>query len=253
MNDVQHQALVHSHHPEQVRHRLRNKPGSSLVADAVLGGIDGCVTTFAVVAGAYGAGFPALVALVLGFANLLADGFSMAVSNYESVRAQQEYIDSIRRTEAMHIDKVPEGEREEVRQIFAAKGFEGAVLEEIVATITRDREVWINTMLMEEYGLQSAPANPWRAAITTLSAFIVVGMVPLLPLLVSALLPAQQFLFSSVLAAVMFLAVGMLKSVVLARPVLRSGLQTLATGGTAATLAFGAGALLRSVFGIDSL
>lgn len=253
MTPSQHQGLLHSHRPEQVQHRLRNKPGNSPVGDAVLGGIDGCVTTFAVVAGAYGAGFPALVALVLGFANLLADGFSMAVSNYESVRAQQEYIDSIRRTEAMHIDTVPEGEREEVRQIFAAKGFEGAMLDEVVATITRNREVWINTMLTEEYGLQSAPANPWRAAVTTLAAFIVVGMVPLLPLLVSALSPSQQFLFSSVLAALMFLSVGMLKSAVLARPLLRSGLQTLVTGGTAAALAFGAGALLRGVFGIDAL
>ncbi len=253
MKDAQRQSLLHSHHPEQVRHRLRNKPGSSSVGDAVLGAIDGCVTTFAVVAGAYGAGFPSLVALVLGFANLLADGFSMAVSNYESVRAQQEHIDSVRLTEAMHIDTVPEGEREEVRQIFAAKGFEGALLDDIVRTITRDREVWIETMLTEEYGLQSVPANPWRAAFTTLLAFIAVGMIPLLPLLVPALTASQQFLFSSVLAAVMFLAVGMLKSVVLGRPVLRSGLQTLATGGAAAALAYGAGALLRSVFGIDAL
>ncbi len=253
MKDAQRQSLLHSHHPEQVRHRLRNKPGSSYVGDAVLGAIDGCVTTFAVLAGAYGAGFPSLVALVLGFANLLADGFSMAVSNYESVRAQQEHIDSVRLTEAMHIDTVPEGEREEVRQIFAAKGFEGALLDDIVRTITRDREVWIETMLTEEYGLQSVPANPWRAAFTTLLAFIAVGMIPLLPLLVPALTASQQFLFSSVLAAVMFLAVGMLKSVVLGRPVLRSGLQTLATGGAAAALAYGAGALLRSVFGIDAL
>ena len=86
------ETLTSSHHPERVRQRLLAKPGNSYVSDAVLGAVDGCVTTFAVVAGAYGAGFPSMVALVLGFANLLADGFSMAVSNYESVRAQREYV-----------------------------------------------------------------------------------------------------------------------------------------------------------------
>jgi VIT1/CCC1 family predicted Fe2+/Mn2+ transporter len=253
MNTKERDSLAASHHPEQVRRRLLQKSGNSPVSDAVLGAIDGCVTTFAVVAGAYGAGFPATVALVLGFANLLADGFSMAVSNYESVRAQQEYIDSVRRTEERHIDHIPAGEQEEVRQIYAAKGFEGQLLEDIVQRITSDRDLWLATMLMEEHGLQSAPANPWRAGITTFAAFIAVGMIPLVPLMLPALAPAQQFLASALLAALMFLAVGMLKSLVLNKPVLRAGVQTLLTGGTAAALAYGAGAVLQNLFGVSAL
>jgi len=155
------ESLSASHHPEQVRRRLLQKSGSSPVADAVLGAIDGCVTTFAVVAGAYGAGFPATVALVLGFANLLADGFSMAVSNYESVKAQQDYIDSMRRTEERHIDHIPEGEHEEVRQIYAAKGFEGQVLEEIVQRITSDRDLCRCCCLHWLRPSSSSPVRPW--------------------------------------------------------------------------------------------
>ncbi len=68
----------------------------------------GCVTTFAVVCGAVGAGFPSAVALVLGLANLVADGFSMAISNYESIKAAREFNDDIRRTEQHHIDTVPD-------------------------------------------------------------------------------------------------------------------------------------------------
>ncbi|NIP71623.1 MAG: hypothetical protein GWO16_00680, partial [Gammaproteobacteria bacterium] len=74
------QALEAEHHPEAIRRRLNGGSGGQSLPDAILGGIDGCVTTFAVVSGAFGAGFSATVALVLGFANLLADGFSMAIS-----------------------------------------------------------------------------------------------------------------------------------------------------------------------------
>ena len=73
--------LQAEHHPHAIRTRVGSQQNHSYLGDAVLGGVDGCVTTFAVVAGAAGAGFPSLVIVVLGVANLLADGLSMAVSN----------------------------------------------------------------------------------------------------------------------------------------------------------------------------
>jgi VIT1/CCC1 family predicted Fe2+/Mn2+ transporter len=108
-------------------------------------------------------------------------------------------------------------------------------------------------MLQEEYGLQTTFLNPWKAGGTTFVAFLAVGAIPLLPMLVPGLDPARQFLISSGLACVMFFAIGMLKSLIFARPVLKAGLQTLATGGAAAGLAFAAGTVLRSVFGIEAL
>lgn len=56
----------------------------------VYGGIDGAITTFAVVSGVVGAGLGSAIVLILGFANLFADGFSMAVSNYLSTKSEQE-------------------------------------------------------------------------------------------------------------------------------------------------------------------
>lgn len=242
--------LVRQHHPEAIRERLKRSGQSQNVSDAVLGGIDGCVTTFAVVAGAVGAGFSPTVALVLGFANLFADGFSMAVSNYESIKAQREFSDALRETEERHIDIVPEGEREEIRQIFAAKGFAGDVLERIVETITQDRRLWVDTMLTEEYGLQKDSPNALRAALSTFGAFLLVGAVPLLPFLLPGLGMGHQFLISAILAGVMFFAIGMLKSLVFSKPVWRAGLSTLLTGGAAASLAYLTGFVLRTVFGI---
>lgn len=242
--------LHHEHRPEAIKKRLNNSKKPQNVSDAVLGGIDGCVTTFAIVSGAVGAGFPSSVALVLGFANLFADGFSMGVSNYESIIAQQEHVEGLKRTEEEHIEKVPEGEREEIRQIFQHKGFEGEVLEEIVKTISQDRRLWVDTMLAEEHGMAKHSSSPWRSAITTFVAFLIVGAMPLLPFLVSNLSMQQQFLISSFIAGVMFFSIGMLKSLIFSMPIFISGLRTLLTGGTAAALAYLTGYILRTVFNI---
>ena len=238
------------HLPEVIAQRLDAPQKTQNISDAVLGAIDGCVTTFAIIAGAIGAGFSASVALILGFANLFADGFSMAVSNYEANKAQKEFIESVRKTEAEHIQKIPKGEREEIRQIFQRKGFEGDVLEKIVSTITQNKNLWIDTMLLEEHGLQIQTQNPIKAALTTFGAFLLVGAIPLIPFFISAITINQQFILSAIFAGMMFFMIGMLKSMVFAKPIFLSGVQTLVTGGAAASLAFITGYLLRTQFGI---
>ncbi len=245
------QSLSDDHTPEAIKRRLAASNRPSFYSDAVLGGIDGCVTTFAIVSGTVGAGFSAGVALVLGIANLIADGFSMAISNYEANKAQQELADSVRRSEEDHIERIPEGEREEIRQIFANKGFSGSVLEQIVETITSDRRLWVETMLVEEHGLISDRLDPFKSGLTTFVAFVLVGAMPLLPFLFTGLAMWTQFGISCAIAAVMFFAIGASKSLVYRRPLLSSGLKTLLTGSAAAALAFGSGYILRAVFGVE--
>lgn len=241
--------LRREHRPEAIEARLRRSTRPQHVSDAVLGGIDGCITTFAVVSGVAGAQLPVAVALVLGFANLVADGFSMAVSNYESIKSQGEFIEGVRRTEEEHIAAIPEGEREEIRQIFRQKGFEGESLERIVDTISQDKRLWVDTMLTEEHGLQKAGASPWRSGVATYLAFLLAGAIPLLPLFLDGLGLRQQFMLSAILAGLVFFLIGMLKSLLFGMPVLRAGLGTLLTGGTAAGLAYFTGHLLRTVSG----
>jgi len=248
MTDSADKDLATQHQPEAIRLRLQRHGETEILPDAVLGAIDGCVTTFAVVSGAVGAGLPGAVALILGFANLVADGFSMAVSNFQAKKAQVESLEQARRTEASHIAEVPEGEREEVRQIFRNKGFDGDTLERIVDTITRDRTLWIETMLSEELGLQKIAVNPMRSAVITFLAFTSVGAVPLLPYFFPSLSITIKFGSSVVLAAAMFYGIGMIKGLVLDRPVLLSGISTLLTGSVAAGLAFAVGHVLRRFY-----
>lgn len=251
MKRTKKEELIRDHQPEMIRERLSRGPQRQNISDAVLGGIDGCITTFAVVSGSVGAGFPSSVAVILGFANLFADGFSMAISNYESGKAEQEYFESIKQSEERHIEEVPEGEREEIRQIFKAKGFKGELLEIIVDTITADKRIWLEIMLMEEHGIGKTTRNPSISACVTFLSFIAVGAIPLMPYIVSSLQVSQQFSMSAFLAGTMFFLIGMLKSLALAKPVFLSGVRTLLTGGAAAALAYFTAYYLREIFNIS--
>ena len=243
--------LADEHRPAAIQKRLSLSPKSQNVSDAILGGIDGCVTTFAIISGAVGAGFSSSVALILGFANLFADGFSMGVSNFESIKAQQEYSEGIKRTEEEHIDLIPEGEREEIRQIFQRKGFKGNILEEIVKTISQDKRLWVETMLIEEHGLSKYSPSAWRSGFTTFFAFLIVGSIPLVPLLIPSLNLNQQFLISASFSVIIFFLIGMLKSLIFSMPIMKSGLRTLLTGSMAASLAYITGYVLRAVYDIN--
>jgi len=190
--------------------------------------------------------------IILGFANLLADGFSMAISNYQGVKTRQDEVERARRTEHGHIDKIPQGEREEIRQIFAAKGFEGDLLERVVHVITNNREVWVNTMLTDELGIQPVTLSPIRAGIVTFASFLLVGAAPLLPFLFVANNANSPFMMSAGAAAVAFFAVGAFRGRMLEQRAIMGGLSTLVTGGAAATVAYLVGWWLRQQFGVAS-
>ncbi|MBJ7522183.1 MAG: VIT1/CCC1 transporter family protein [Solirubrobacteraceae bacterium] len=238
------------HSPEAIARRLAAPRKVSYLRDFIYGAIDGTVTTFAVVAGATGAKLGATVVVIMGLANLLADGLSMAVSNYLGTRAEQDQRARARRREQRHVRLVPEGEREEIRQLFAAKGFAGDDLERIVEVITADEDRWLDTMMVEELGYGPDPTVPWRAAAATFAAFITVGLLPLLPFLLDAVdgdLVPDPFAWSAALTAGAFFAVGSAKARVVGMRWWRSGLETLLVGGAAAAVAYLVGVLLERV------
>jgi len=177
---------------------------------------------------------------VLGLANLIADGFSMAASNCLGTRADHEIVAELRRIEAQQIDDVPAGERKKIRQIYEAKGFKGADLERVVAVMTSDRERWIDTMLLEEHGVQLDGPNPLRAALATFLAFLIVGSVPLLSFFADAIRDdavASPFWWSVGLTVVAFLSVSYVKSYAMSGRLVRSSVETLLLGGAAVSLA----------------
>src|SRR4030095_15190202 len=120
--------MEHDHSSEAIEKRLAAGPRPNYLGDGIYGGIDGAVTTLAVVSGVVGAQLSPWIILVMGFANLIADGFSMAASNFLGTRAEHEDLKRLEAIEYRHVDQAPEGEREEMRQIFRSKGFVGEEL-----------------------------------------------------------------------------------------------------------------------------
>ena len=110
----------------------------------------------------------------------------MAAANFSGTKAEIEEYEHVRNMEERHVEIAPEGEREEVRQIFQAKGFEGEALDSAVKVITQKRERWIETMMTEEHGLPPISRSPGKAALLTFLAFIVCGSIPLVPFVLRA-------------------------------------------------------------------
>ena len=236
--------MEHEHTVEAIGERLADGPRHNYLRDWIYGGIDGSVTTFAVVTGVVGAQLPARIIVIMGFANLLADGFSMAASNFLGTKAEHDDIKRLAAVERRHIEIAPEGEREEVRQSFSTKGFAGTDLERVVELITSDPERWVRTMLTEEYGLPLEARSPWMAAVATFSAFAACGLVPLVPFLLGV---NRGFALSIFLTAAVFLVIGSVKSRWSTSSWWSSGLSTLLVGGIASALAYAVGVFLKSL------
>lgn len=225
--------------------------GQDYLPEFVYGGMDGIVTTFAVVAGAAGAGLDSSVVIILGFANLIADGFSMSVGSYLANHSEKHTYEKYRRLEYLEVDHNPDEGREEVRQIFIKKGLSGHSLELVVKAITADRDIWVDTMMKDELGLTPGARSPMSKAVVTFISFIAVGLVPMVAYLLDFMVgvPYDLFLVSSILTGIAFLTVGLLKSYVGEQPLWRGAAETFGLGIGAALLAYFAGSVLEGMFG----
>lgn len=235
--------LEHGHSAEEIRHRLAEDKRPNYVRDWVYGGIDGAITTFVIVAGVVGAALSAKVIIILGLANLLADGFSMAASNYSGTKAEVDDHARLREVERRHIAAAPEGEREEIRQILESKGLTGRALDDAVEAITSNEETWIETMLTEEYGLSPVQRKPLLSGASTFAAFLLCGAVPLLPYLFGV---EAAFSIAVAMTAAVFFTIGALKARWSLASWWASGAETLGVGMLAAA-AFAVGYLLRDL------
>ena len=219
------------------------------LGEFVYGGIDGCVTTFAVVAGSVGAGLDSAIIIILGFANLLADGFAMSVGAYLSSKSNKDNYEKHRQIELWEVEHMPEAEKEEIREIYRAKGFYGDLLEQVVQVITSNKNRWVNEMMKDELQMMEEDKSPVYIGAVTYISFILIGLIPLIIYVVDFLNPLNRnlFLIASILTGIGFMIIGLLKAYVNQTRFWKGVLETLLLGGIAATVAYFVGDLLESI------
>ncbi len=219
--------------------------GGTYIRDAVFGANDGIVTTFAVIAGVAGANLPLSTVLILGFANLFADGLAMGLGNYLGTKSEAEYVNRERRMESWEVKHIPNLERKEIEAIYYRKGFRGKDLDRAVQVITSNKKVWAETMMVEELGLPAEKSeHPVKNGLATFTAFASAGLFPLLPYVFGF---PRAFNASIMVTGLALFSVGSLRAIITKKNWLKSGLEMLAVGAIAATAAFITGYLINQL------
>jgi VIT1/CCC1 family predicted Fe2+/Mn2+ transporter len=248
-------AAAAAHAPDRIERAAREEhagAGGQYIGELVYGGLDGIVTTFAVVSGVAGASLGSDVILILGLANLLADGFSMASGAYLSTKSEKELYDREHARELWEVRHFPEGERVELVELYKARGYSDQEASDLVAIQSRDPERWVRAMMVDELGMLPEARSPLTSAMATLAAFVLAGSLPLLIYVIGLFTPIPgptAFLTATVLAGMALFGLGAAKVFITRNNPLRSGFEMLAVGGLAAGVAYGVGALLKGLVG----
>jgi len=228
-----------THHTHSDPHRR-----ASALSDIILGGQDGLVNVLGVILGVAAATSDSYIVLVAGLAATFAESVSMGAVAFTSTLADADFYESEREREYRHVQNVPRLERQEILEIYAAKGFEGELLERIVDTITANEDVWVAVMMAEEHRL--SPTNrkqALRSALVVGLAAIIGSLIPLIPFI---LLSVSTGIWTSILiSAVVLFVVGVYKARVTVGHPGKSGLEMALIGTISALVGYAVGALLR--------
>ncbi|GAB1469976.1 VIT1/CCC1 transporter family protein [Chloroflexota bacterium] len=250
--DIQSSARAHTQKAITEADERHGGAGSQYLGEMVYGGLDGIITTFAVVSGVAGAQLGTSVILILGLANLFADGFSMATGAYLSTKSEQEYYRKEWEREAWEVEHFPDGERAELFEIYRERGYAEGEAQQLVEIQSREPSRWVKAMMLDELGMMEDEANPLINALVTFGAFVVAGAVPLLVYLVGlfvAIPATSAFPASLVMSGLALFGLGAAKVLVTKLNPIRSGFEMLIVGGLAAGVAYVVGMLLKGIGG----
>jgi len=207
------------------------------------GGLDGIITTFAIVSGAVGGGFGVEVILVLGFSNIIADALSMGIGDALSTKAENAAIMKEREREAWELKHYKEGEIEEMVEIYEEQGMSRTDAEVVVRTMAKYEDFFVNRMMVDELDLKvpDEDDNPWIDGLVTFSSFVFFGIFPLLAYactIGSDLEERILFMISCCITLVMLFVLGVCKSAFSSQPWYLGGCEIMFFGGFVAAISF---------------
>lgn len=217
--------------------------GGNYIRDVVFSANDGLVTTFAVAAGVAGAGMGPSVVVILGLANMLADGLAMALGNYLGIKSRVDFEKNSLMIEEKEVGEIPEKEREEIRNIAVKRGIPEDRISEWEEIITSKKRVWVDEMMVWELGIIPGQKSlPIRHATATFIAFIAAGSLPLIPYLFN--FSVNKFYAAILITVLALFSVGSARTWTTGKNWFRSGIEMLLIGGTAAAAAYIVGLII---------
>jgi len=228
------------------RHTERHLKESSSIRDFVFGFGDGINTSLGLVAGVGGADVSSSIIMLAAIVAMFTGAKAMAVQNYLAVKSQRQILRSEIEREKWEMENVPQAERQEIEDVYKAKGFSGIELEKIVEKITSDKKVWLDTMLSEELKLNlGIVGSPIKSAFRMFGAFLVGGILPIIPYFFSS--GYVPLLIAVGLSLSASFVIGAVKSKLANLSMLRGGLEMAGLGTGIALIGYGIGAELANI------
>jgi VIT1/CCC1 family predicted Fe2+/Mn2+ transporter len=216
------------------------------VQSVVFGGLDGIITTFAVVSASVASGLSYGLILIIGFANLIGDAVGMGVGDYLSSKAENDREQAERNREAWELEHMPDSEKEEMIDIYTSKGISQEDAVQVVELLYRSsKSAFLDVMLAEELGImpKEQEISALKSGIVTFSAFVFFGGLPMLPYLFSGKythVGKFDFVFgiSIALFCISLYSLGAFKGKITGKKWYLSGIAMLANGVITTTIAY---------------
>jgi DNA damage-binding protein 1 len=224
----------------------------------IFGGLDGILTSFAIVAGAAGGKLDPTVVLILGFSNIFADACAMGVGEFLSSKAENEWILSERKREEWELENFPEGELAEMVEIYENKGMSHEDAVSVIQTMAKYKDFFVDVMMAQELELQVPEEDhvheSLREGFVMFCSFAAFGAMPLLgyvviPTLFPDLGPEVLFTSACTITGVVLFFLGSIKSFFSHQHWFQAGIETLLLGGACATIAYTIGQFVEHLVG----
>src|SRR3989344_606249 len=229
---------------------MRHKKGGKYVKDVVYGANDGIITTFAVVAGVMGSGLSEITIILLGIANLLADGFSMAMSNYLGSKSETEFYEKERATEEWEIENEREKEVKETEEFLMAKGYSLEDSVKFIELFSKNKELWADFMMKEELNLPYDEKKNYKTSSSfTFISFVGAGLIPILPFLMWNGDKGALFTLAIFFTGFALFFVGSMRTYFTGKNWAQAGLEMLIIGGVASVISYSVGAIIKGFVG----
>jgi vacuolar iron transporter family protein len=222
----------------ETQHIERHFSASDTIRDIVIGMSDGLTVPFALAAGLSGAVHSTGLILTAGGAEIAAGSIAMGLGGYLAAKSDADHYRAELKREYDEVERVPEKEEEEIREVFREFDLEEEQIEPIVQKLKQSPDKWVDFMMRFELGLEKPnQSRAWISALTIAVSYIVGGIIPLIPYFFVNV-PSQGLLASVILTLIILFIFGGVKGRFTGTPIFKSGFETMIVGGLAAAAAF---------------